>query len=109
MFGLILPPFLGWTAGTALGAFAGNVMPALAISALGIAIYGMFMAIIVPGALEDKGVLLAIFAAVALGLILRYVPVFSFLSEGFVIILSAVCGACVAALVRPVRAGEGEA
>ncbi|MBQ9923800.1 MAG: branched-chain amino acid ABC transporter permease, partial [Clostridia bacterium] len=76
---------------------------------LGIAIYGMFMAILVPGALEEKGVLLAICAAVGLGLILRYVPLFRFLSEGFVIIISAVCGACIAAWRKPIEAGEGEA
>ena len=52
--------------------------------------------------------LLAIGAAVVLGLILRYVPAFRFLSEGFVIILSAVFGACVAAWLKPVR-GEGDA
>ena len=53
--------------------------------------------------------LLAIFAAVSLGLVLRYVPLFSFLSEGFVIIISAVAGACVAAWLKPVKAGEGDA
>ena len=51
---------------------------------------------------------LAIFAAVSLGLVLRYVPLFSFLSEGFVIIISAVAGACVAAWLKPVKAGEGD-
>ena len=53
--------------------------------------------------------LLAILAAVGLGLVLRYVPLFRFLSEGFVIIISAVCGACVAAWLKPVQAGEGDA
>ena len=109
MMGLGCLPWIGWTLGTALGAFAGELLPAALSAALGIAIYGMFMAILVPGALEDKGVLLAIFAAVVLGLILRYVPLLSFLSEGFIIIISAVCGACVAAWLKPVPAGEGEA
>ena len=108
MMGLGCLPWIGWTLGTALGAFAGTLLPAALSAALGIAIYGMFMAIIVPGAMEDSGVLLAICAAVALGLVLRYVPVFSFLSEGFVIILSAVFGACVAAWLKPVK-GEGDA
>ena len=53
--------------------------------------------------------LLAVFAAIALGLVLRYLPLFSFLSEGFVIILSAVFGACMAAWLKPVQAGEGDA
>ena len=109
MMGLGCLPWIGWTLGTALGAFAGELLPAALSAALGIAIYGMFMAIIVPPAMEEKGVLLAVFAAIALGLILRYVPLFSFLSEGFVIIISAVCGACIAAWLKPVKAGEGDA
>ena len=108
MMGLGCLPWIGWTLGTALGAFAGTLLPAALSAALGIAIYGMFMAILVPGALEERGVLLAIFAAVSLGLVLRYVPLFSFLSEGFVIIISAVAGACVAAWLKPVKAGEGD-
>ena len=109
MMGLGCLPWIGCTLCTALGAFAGELLPAALSAALGIAIYGMFMAIIVPPAMEEKGVLLAVFVAIALGLILRYVPLFSFLSEGFVIIISAVCGACIAAWLKPVKAGEGDA
>ncbi len=104
MMGLGCLPWIGWTLGTALGAFAGTLLPAALSAALGIAIYGMFMAIIVPGALEERGVLLAISASVALGLVLRFVPAFRFLSEGFVIILSAIFGASLAAFVHPVQA-----
>ena len=106
MMGLGCLPWIGWTLGTTLGVFAGELLPAALSAALGIAIYGMFMAIIVPPALEEKGVLLAVFASIALGLILRYVPLFSFLSEGFVIIISAIFGACVAAWFKPIRAEE---
>ena len=56
MLGLILLPFLGWTAGTALGAVAGSILPELLIGALGIAIYGMFVAIVVPVAREEGSV-----------------------------------------------------
>ncbi|MBQ7278296.1 MAG: AzlC family ABC transporter permease [Clostridia bacterium] len=101
MMGLGCLPWIGWTLGTALGAFAGSLLPAAVCAALGIAIYGMFTSLIVPAAMEEKGVLLAVAAAIGLGLILRYVPVFSFLSEGFVIIISAVGGACVAAWLIP--------
>lgn len=53
LYGLILPPYVGWAVGTLVGAVAGNILPAFLISALGIAIYGMFIAIIVPP-LPDK-------------------------------------------------------
>ncbi|MEE0970022.1 MAG: AzlC family ABC transporter permease [Clostridia bacterium] len=49
-FGLILMPYIGWSSGTLLGAVAGNILPQAVISALGIAIYGMFIAILVPAA-----------------------------------------------------------
>lgn len=48
MSGLILSSFLGWNAGTALGAFASDALPLSVRMALGIAIYAMFIAIIVP-------------------------------------------------------------
>lgn len=48
MYGLILTPYLGWSVGTLLGSVAGSLLPAAVISALGIAIYGMFTAIVVP-------------------------------------------------------------
>ena len=53
LFGLILLPYLGWSLGTLLGAIAGNVLPAIVIAALGIAIYGMFIAIVVPFAKDS--------------------------------------------------------
>ena len=59
LYGLIVMPFLGWTGGTFLGAAAGNILPEAIKAALGIAIYGMFLAIIVPPAMTDRGAFLA--------------------------------------------------
>ena len=50
MAGLILTPVLGWTGGTLAGAAATSVMPEALSNALGIALYGMFIAIIIPPA-----------------------------------------------------------
>ena len=108
MIGLGTLPWIGWTTGTALGVFAGAFLPAGLSAALGIAIYGMFTAILVPGAMEDKGVVFAICISIGAGLILRYVPLFSFLSEGFIIIISALTGAIAAAAVRPIPTREEE-
>lgn len=108
MIGLGTLPWIGWTLGTALGVYAGTLLPASLCAALGIAIYGMFLAIIVPPMREDRGVLAAVILAVAAGLMLRYLPLFSFLSEGFVIIISAVLGALLAALFKPIRIGTEE-
>ena len=48
LYGLIITPYIGWSVGTILGAVAGNILPAIVISSLGVAIYGMFIAIVVP-------------------------------------------------------------
>lgn len=50
LYGIILLPLLGWTGGTLLGAAAGNILPSVVRDSFGIAIYGMFIAIIVPPA-----------------------------------------------------------
>lgn len=106
LLGLGTLPWLGWVSGTALGAFAGELLPATLCAALGIAIYGMFLAIFVPACRDELGVLIAVGVSVAVGCILRYVPLFSFLSEGFIIILAAVFGAVTAAVLRPVADEE---
>ena len=86
----------------------GTLLPAALSAALGIAIYGMFIAILMPGAMADRGVVLAICISIGTGLVLRYVRLFSFLSEGFIIIISALIGAIAAAAIRPIPAKEEE-
>ena len=107
MFGLILSPFLGWSAGTAVGAFAGSVLPAVVISALGVAIYGMFIAIVVPVAREDRHVLFCVIIAVVLSVTFKYVPLLNTIPTGFTIIICAVAASTAAALIYPVS-GEKE-
>ena len=103
LFGLILTPYFGWTVGTLLGAVAGTLLPEFFRSALGIAIYGMFLAIILPPAKREKPVRLVVLLAVALSRCLRYVPLFSGISSGFAVILCAVIASAVGALLHPVK------
>ena len=103
MFGLALTPFFGWTGGTLLGGVAGGLLPAAAVSALGIAIYGMFIAIIVPAVKASHPVLGVVGVSVALSCVLHYVPGLRNLSEGFVIIISAVAASLLGAYFWPVR------
>ena len=104
LYGLMLTPFLGWTAGTLLGGVAGTLLPAFVRSALGIAIYGMFLAIILPPARKLKPVRLVVLLAVALSLCFRYLPGLNRISGGFVIIICAVAAAAAGAILYP----EGE-
>lgn len=103
MAGLILSPFLGWTGGTLLGATAASLLPPELSSALGITVYGMFIAIIVPPARKSRPVLLAVVIAVAISCLFRYTPLLSQLSSGWVIIIAAVIAAGFCALRYPVE------
>ena len=102
LYGLILTPYLGWTLGTAFGAFAGNILPSSVVSALGIAIYGMFVAIVIPHTKKSKPTALCVLLAVVLSCIFKYVPVLAEVPAGFVIIICAVLASGIFAFVSPV-------
>ena len=104
--GLICLPYVGWAGGTLLGAAAGALLPALLTDALGIAIYGMFLAVILPPARSRRSVRLVVVAAAVMSCILRYAPAFSSISGGFSIILCAVSAAALGAWRFPVREAE---
>ena len=107
MFGLILPPFLGWTLGTLLGAFAGNILPAILVCALEIAIYAMFIAIVVPAAKDSGKVAVASLLAVGLSCVFYFVePIKEHLSK-FSIIIIAVAVSAFMALVAPIPDEDG--
>ena len=106
MAGLILTPSLGWTAGTLLGAAAGHILPQMLISALGVAIYGMFIAIVVPPCKRSRPTLLCVLLSVALSCLLYYLPLFDGLGSGFAIIICAVVASLVFALVCPLNDRE---
>lgn len=104
MFGLILSPYIGWSLGTLIGAVAGSLLPESVRSALGIAIYGMFLAIIIPPVKHNKTVALVVLIAAAMSVAFKFIPVLSNVSSGFVIIICAVVAASVGALIKPVPA-----
>jgi predicted branched-subunit amino acid permease len=108
MYGLILMPFLGWTLGTFGGAFVGEVLPEALKSSLGIAIYGMFIAIVVPETRENKFTLLAVLLAVVLSLLFYYLPYLNLIPRGFVIIIVAAISAAVFAFVAPIKEEEND-
>ena len=109
MYGLILLPFIGWNAGTILGVCAGGILPESLRLSLGIAIYGMFLAIIVPPAKKSKGVALAVLSAALLSCAFRYLPFPFEISQGFSVIVCALAGALLAALFFPQKDGENSA
>ena len=108
MYGLITLPFIGWSLGTALGAFAGEILPASVCSALGIAIYSMFVAIIIPPSKTNRGVLFCVLISALMSCMFYYVPLFKGLSGGFAVIICAVTSSVIMALLKPVREEEEE-
>ena len=97
-----------WAAGTALGIFMGNLLPARIVSALSVALYGMFLAIIVPPAKENRVVLGCVLSAFAASAAFAFLPVLRDLSSGNrTIILTVVISALAAALFP--RPAEEEA
>lgn len=104
--GLMLTPYCGWALGTFLGAGAAELLPASARGALGIAIYGMFLAIIIPPARKSKAVLFTISFAAALSCIFRYIPFLAQLSAGWVIIICAAAASMLSAIIFPVQEEE---
>lgn len=101
LYGLATLPYLGWAGGTLIGAVLGNILPTIVRDSLGIAIYGMFLAIVLPPAKKNRSILTASLGAALLSLLFTYLPIFSFLSSGFSMILSAVLAAALAAAVFP--------
>ena len=106
MYGLILTPYIGWSTGTLIGAVAGNILPAIVSSSLGVAIYAMFVAIVLPVAKESKSVAICSVMAIALGCIFKFVPKLSTVPDGFVIIICAVVSSLILAAVAPIPVKE---
>ena len=106
LYGLILMPYIGWSMGTLLGASAGNILPESIISALGIAIYGMFVAIVIPEAKKDRPTLLCVIVSIILSFIFVFVPVLKTIPQGFAIIICAVLSSGLLALIAPIEKKE---
>ncbi|MBO5007584.1 MAG: AzlC family ABC transporter permease [Clostridia bacterium] len=108
LYGLILTPYLGWASGTLLGAVAGNILPAIVISSLGVAIYAMFVAIVVPEAKKRSCTAMCVVFAIALSCVFKYTPLLCHIPQGFVIIICAVAASALFAAVMPIPQPESE-
>ena len=108
MAGLILTPVLGWTGGTLIGATATSLMPPILSASLGIALYGMFIAIIIPPARIHRSVLYAVLLAVAASCCFYYLPGLKKLSGGWSIIIITVAVSALMAWKFPVSPEDEE-
>lgn len=106
--GLAIIPIIGWTCGTIVGAILGSVMPLIITNALGVALYGMFIAVVVPKARDNFHVLAVSAIAIAISVALYYIPTFSSISAGFAIIICTVIAAAAGAVLFPVNEEEAD-
>lgn len=108
MFGLILTPFLGWSLGTFIGAVAGSILPAVVITSLSVAIYGMFIAIVLPVAKGEKAMAVCVLIAVSLSCAFYFIPLLKSVPSGFSVIICSVVASVIMAIVRPIDNESGE-
>lgn len=93
---------LGWISGTALGAIAGSLLPKSVQMALGVMLYGMFIAIVVPQAKEDKPILSSVLLALVFSCLFTWVPGLNRVSGGLAIVICTVLAAALCAVLFPV-------
>ena len=101
LYGLMAAPYIGWALGTFLGAAAGTLLPDMLRDALGVAIYGMFIAIVIPPSKHTRSVRMAVVLAAALSCAMYYLPGLNKISSGFAIIICAVAVSALCAKLFP--------
>ena len=107
-YGAILIAAPAWAGGTALGVIAGNLLPARAVSALSVALFGMFLAVIIPPARKNRIIALFVLVSFAASFAATYLPLISQLSGGTRTIILTVLISAIAAILFPVNEEEGD-
>lgn len=97
---------VGWIGGTAMGAFAGTILPLSIRTALGVMLYGMFIAIVVPPARNEKPLLAALALALVFSCLFTWVPGLKDVSAGLAIVICTVAAAAICAVLFPVADEE---
>ena len=106
MYGLILLPMIFWTLGTLTGAIAGNFLPEMVLNSLSIALYAMFIAIVVPAGRGDKKVFIVVLIAIALSCLFYFTPVLKEVSSGIAYVICALVASVVGAIFFPIKEKE---
>lgn len=101
--GLTVLPYTGWALGTLCGALVGNILPQRLMNALCIALYGMFVAIVVPVAKKERSVMAVVVLAMVISCLFTWLPGLKDISSGISVSLCAILAAAVGAAVFPVK------
>lgn len=101
MMGIITCPYLGWGLGTLLGAVSTSVLPEKLQSSMGIALYAMFIALIIPEAKKSKQALIVVIAAIFISSIFTWIPCLEKVCGGWSIIIATIIASSVGAVFFP--------
>lgn len=101
--GIATTPWIGWTLGTLLGSLIGNVLPQVVMCALCLAIYGMFLAIVIPPTKKSKPIMIVVIISAILSCIFYYVPLFSGIPSGISISICAILSSLIGAFLFPIE------
>lgn len=101
MIGLIVCPYFGWALGTALGAMITSMLPKTLQSSMGIALYAMFIALIIPSAKKSKAALAVVISAVSISSVFKFLPFMKLVSGGWSIIITTIMAATIGAVIFP--------
>ncbi|MBQ4378664.1 MAG: AzlC family ABC transporter permease [Treponema sp.] len=97
-----------WSLGTSLGIIAGNMLPNLVVDALSVALYGMFIAIIIPPAKKNMTIASAVAVSFALSYAFSVLPYINNLSSGNRTIILTVAISAVLAYLKPIEEEENK-
>jgi len=109
LYGAFLTTTPLWAAGTAIGITAGNILPEIAVRALSAAIYGMFIAVIIPPCRTNRRIMAVVLISFAASWLMSVIPAAAAVSEGFRIIILTLIISSLAAAFMPVPEDEEEA
>lgn len=93
----------GWILGTALGALVGNILPATLSSALSVALFAMFLAVVIPASKTDKTIAIVVLVSMIGSCAFDFLPVLSNIDSGTKIIILTLMIASGAAILKPVK------
>ncbi|NFH89218.1 AzlC family ABC transporter permease [Clostridium botulinum] len=103
MLGLMTLPYLGWALGTFIGAITTRFLPLSLQDSLGIALYAMFIALIIPQVKKSKPILVVVIIAVIISCIFRYITCLNKISSGFVVIVASIISSAIGAYLFPIK------
>lgn len=101
MTGMIIGPYMGWSLGTLMGALSTSFLPESVQSSMGIALYAMFIALIIPESKKSKAAFTVVIIAVVSSIIFKYAPILNQVSSGYVIIFCTIIASGIGAYLYP--------